>query len=359
MCYRIFILATTGCSFFPQLLSADEQVDYLRQIKPLLSKSCYSCHGPLKQEGNLRLDAAGLIKKGGESGPAIVAGKSDESLLFEYITGSDDFRMPPAKDGNKLDADKIALIKSWIDQGAGAPRDEQPLPLPEEHWAFKTPVRPEIPTVAAADWSSNPIDAFIKVRQEVLGLVAQPTASKEVLLRRVYLDLIGLPPTRDELKTFLADDSAKAYEEVVERLLTSPLYGQRWGRHWMDVWRYSDWYGLNGKDIINSRKHIWQWRDWIIESLNEDKAYDRMVLEMLAADELLAGDPQALRATGYLARSYYHFDRNVQIQNTLEHAGKALLGLTMECSRCHDHKYDPISQRDYYRMRAFFDPLGV
>ena len=177
-------------------------------------------------------------------------------------------------------------------------------------------------------------------------------------MRRVYLDLVGLPPTRDELAAFLADDSPNAYEAVVDRLLASPQYGERWARHWMDVWRYSDWAGYK-EEIRNSARHIWRWRDWIVESLNADKGYDRMATEMLAGDELAPTDPNTLRATGFLVRNWEKFNRNSWLEATIEHTAKAFLGVTMNCCRCHDHKFDPISQVEYFQFRAIFEPHEV
>jgi hypothetical protein len=226
-------------------------------------------------------------------------------------------------------------------------------------WAPFDPVQcPPVPRVKNAAWVRNPIDAFLAAEHERLGLKPRPQAAKHVLLRRVYLDLIGLPPTGDELRAFLADDSANAYEKVVERLLDSPRYGERWGRHWMDVWRYSDWAGY-GSEVRESHQHIWRWRDWIIESLNRDKGYDRMVQEMLAGDELAPTDPDTLRATGFLARNWYKFNRNVWLDNTVEHTAKAFLGVTLNCARCHDHMYDPIMQQEYYQFRAFFEAHDI
>src|SRR5207248_716794 len=184
------------------------------------------------------------------------------------------------------------------------------------------------------------------------GLAPQPPADGRTLLRRVYLDLVGLPPGRDELAAFRADPSPDAYEKVVERLLASPQYGERWGRHWMDVWRYSDWWGL-GAEVRNSQKHVWHWRDWIVESLEADKGYDQMVREMLAADELYPDDLDRLRATGYLVRPYFKFNRTTWLDEVVEHTSKAFLGLTFNCAKCHDHKFDPLTQQDYYRLRAF------
>ncbi len=215
-----------------------------------------------------------------------------------------------------------------------------------------------MPIVKNRTWVRNPIDAFLAAEHEMRGLKPLPAADKRVLLRRVYLDLIGLPPTPEEIHAFLADDSQRAYEQVVELLLASPHHGERWGRHWMDIWRYSDWYGWRNQPR-NSQRHIWHWRDWIIESLNQDKGYDRMITEMLAGDEIAPTNPEILRATGYLARNYYRYNRHVWLQNTVEHAAAGFLGITLKCARCHDHKYDPIAQEEYYRFRAFFEPHDV
>jgi hypothetical protein len=225
---------------------------------------------------------------------------------------------------------------------------------------FDTVRRPAIPAVKNMAWVCNPIDAFIAKEHEERGLKPRPGASKTVLLRRVYLDLTGLPPTPGELHAYLADDSSNAYEKVLDRLLDSPRYGERWGRHWMDVWRYSDWAGwTDGGQIRDSQPHIWRWRDWIVESLNADKGYDRMVLEMLAGDELAPNDESVLRATGYLVRNYKMLSREKWMQDTVEHTAMAFLGVTLGCARCHDHMYDPILQKEYYQVRAIFEPHQV
>ncbi len=332
-------------------------VDYIRSIKPILATRCYACHGALKQKHNLRVDTAALLKQGGDSGPALVSGDSRKSLLMQYLTGARaGKRMPPASEGDPLPEREIALFRAWIDQGAPAPADEKPEPDPRDHWAFRPPVRPAVPRVHSP--GRNPVDAFLAAEQEKRGLTPQPAAERAVLLRRVYLDLIGLPPTHDELGAFLADQSPDAYEKVVDHLLASSQYGERWGRHWMDVWRYSDPWGL-GAEVRNSQPHIWHWRDWIIQSLNQDKGYDQMVREMLAADELYPSDLDRLRATGYLVRSYFLFNRNSWLDEVVEHTSKSFLGLTLNCTKCHDHKYDPFAQQDYYRLRAFFEPYQV
>ncbi len=225
-------------------------------------------------------------------------------------------------------------------------------------WRPFEPVRRPHKPAAGRGWARNPIDAFLAAEHARRGLAPRPEAPPHVLLRRVYLDLIGLPPTREEMRAFLADRSPDAYEKAVERLLESPRYGERWGRHWMDVWRYSDWAGY-GAEVRDSKKHIWHWRDWIVESLNGDKPYDRMVQEMLAADELAPADPDALRATGFLVRNWYLYNRNVWLDRIVEHTGKAFLGVTLNCAKCHDHFYDPLTMRDYYAFRAIFEPHDV
>ncbi len=220
--------------------------------------------------------------------------------------------------------------------------------------------RPPIPKVKNANWVRTPIDAFIAAEHEARGLTPRPAAPKSVLLRRVYLDLIGLSPTPEEQRAFEEDRSSDAYEKVVDRLLADPRHGERWGRHWMDIWRYSDWAGwADGKQIRDSQPHIWRWRDWIVESLNADRGYDRMVTEMLAADELAPGDPGALRATGFLVRNYKMLSREQWLEDTVKHTAQAFLGVTLGCAKCHDHRTDPISQAEYYQVRAIFEPHQV
>jgi len=223
---------------------------------------------------------------------------------------------------------------------------------------FEPVQRPSVPVVKNESWIRNPIDAFVSAEHEKLGLKPRPEAPRHVLMRRLYLDLIGLPPTPEEVAAFVADASPDAYENVVDRLLASPHYGERWGRHWMDVWRYSDWAGYKA-EIHNSQPFVWRWRDWIIESLNEDKAYDRMIQEMLAGDELAPADPKTLRATGFLVRNWFKFNRDVWLDRAVEHTSKAFLGVTLNCARCHDHFFDPFSQQEYYQFRAFFEPHDV
>ena len=342
-------------------LSADPgalAVDYNRDIKPLLKSRCYSCHGGLKQESGLRLDSGHSIRKGGDSGAVVTPGQPVGSLLERIQSNDLTRRMPP--EGAPLSEEQIAKIKTWVEQEAVSPEDEQPESDPRSHWAFKTPVRPQIPQRDQTDWVRNPIDAFVAREHDRRQLTPQPPAPKPVLLRRVTLDLTGLPPTRQELAAFLADDSPEAYSHVVDRLLNSAQYGERWGRHWMDVWRYADWYGRRYvPDVWNSAPQIWRWRDWIVKSLNEDKSYGQMVAEMLAADEISPENDEAGYATGYLIRNWYALNPNDWMRSNVEHTGKAFLGLTFNCAHCHDHKYDPISQEDYFRFRAFFEPISI
>ncbi len=369
---RFISLVAALCWSVNALADEPQHVDYLRQIKPVLQSRCCACHGALKQENELRLDTAKSIVVGGESGAAVSPGHAGDSLLIEAVTGDlAVWRMPP--EGEPLTPQQISLIRRWIDQGATAPEHEEPQADPRQHWAFQPPVRPAVPhqnpqrqqgknvdpRSRGGFHLANPIDAFIDAKHREQNLTPAPPAEKHVLLRRVYFDLIGLPPTRDELHAFLADKSPNAYERVVDRLLASPLYGERWARHWMDVWRYADWSGEENNQLRSSPQHIWHWRDWIVESLNADKPYDRMVREMLAGDEIAPDDPDVLRATGFLARNWYKFNRNVWLEDTVEHTAKAFLGLTFNCAKCHDHKYDPITQKNYYQMRAFFEPHDI
>jgi len=311
---------------------------YLKEIKPLFKERCFACHGALKQKGKLRLDTvAGMHKKG------VI---KDGELLARLVTDDVDDIMPP--EGEPLSKKEITAIKKWIEAGAPAPKEEKEEENPKDHWAFQKIARPELPKSEA----KNPVDIFISKKLGEQKLKAQNKANRSLLIRRLYLDLVGLPPSIEQL----ADK--RPIKEIVDELLASKHYGERWGRHWMDVWRYSDWFGL-GAEVRGSQKHIWHWRDWIINSLNEDKGYDKMVHEMLAGDEIAPTDPKILAATGFLTRNYFKFNRTSWLDSVVEHTGKAFLGLTFNCAKCHDHKYDPIDHKEYYNFRAIFEPYHI
>ncbi|MBX3421011.1 MAG: PSD1 domain-containing protein [Pirellulaceae bacterium] len=346
---------------FGQTAAAQSDPDwvahYQAQVQPLLKTKCFACHSGLKQQAGLRLDSRAYMQTGGDSGSAIEG--AEASLLMQRVTAQDDTRMPPPTEGSALTSDEIAKLAGWLRAGAVAPADEVPL-IPEQHWAFQ-PIDTDSALAKAADagavaqqagQSTHPIDALVSKQRLARTLPAARPVERHRLLRRLYLDLIGLLPTPEQV----AD--ARPVEEIVDELLATPLYGQRWGRHWMDIWRYTDWYGL-GDQLRNSQKHLWHWRDWIVDSLNADKGYDRMILEMLAGDELAPEDQQAIAGTGFLARNYYLFNRTTWLDDTIEHTGKAFLGLTLNCCKCHDHKYDPLTQQDYYNFRAIFEPHQV
>jgi len=333
--------------------------DYEAVLKPLLRERCVSCHGALQQKAGLRLDTVAGMLRGGKHGPVLVVGKAEQSVMVLRTSSADaDERMPPEHEGQPFSEAQVALLKQWITDGASAPAGETPEADPRDHWAFRPRQRPPVPTVARGDWVRNPIDAFISRSHEAATLSPRPEAPRRLQIRRLYLDLIGLPPTEAEMRQALGDPSEEGYARTVDRLLEDPRHGERWARHWMDVWRYSDPWGL-GDQHRNSARHLWHWRDWIVESLNTDLPYDEMIRLMLAADESHPDDLELLRATGFLARNYFLFNRNQWLDETVEHVGKAFLGLTLNCAKCHDHKYDPLPQTDYYRMRAFFEPYQV
>lgn len=332
-------------SLLSLILAYELQADvdtYLEKIKPVLKARCYACHGALKQEADLRLDTANSIRQFTADG---------EALLQRVRSEDTDIRMPPI--GASLTPEEIEAIQVWVSSGLPAPKGEVPEQSLDQHWAFQPPVLPDVSAPAKA------LDELIEQRHVALGIeTTAGHASETELLRRVYLDLIGIPPTPAQIKAF-TDGNIK-YDAIVDELLASPLFGQRWGRHWMDIWRYSDWYGRrNVNDVRNSDPQIWRWRDWIVNSLNEDISYATMIQQMLAADELFPEDERAWPATGYLIRSYYSLNPNEWMRHNVEYTSKAFLGLTLNCAHCHDHKYDPIAHDDYFRLRAFFEPMGI
>ena len=278
---------------------------------------------------------------------------------MRFSAGNDSSRAALSTHGRRLLAKSglLAVVILMAGLAASPAAVETNRVAAPSHWAFRPVRQPEVP-VATSGWGRNPIDAFLAVGHAQHGLTPLEPAAPHVLVRRLYLDLVGVPPTPAESEEFTAQPDDTRYARIVDRLLDSPRHGERWGRHWMDIWRYSDWAG-HGAEVRESQPHIWRWRDWIIEALNADKPYDRMIVEMLAADEVAPLDSDALRATGFLVRNWFRFNRNVWLEDTVEHTGKAFLGLTLNCAKCHDHKSDPLPQLDYYRMRAFFEPYDV
>ena len=328
---------------------------YTSEIKPLLAEKCVSCHGPVRQEAGLRLDAARLIRQGGDSGEIVVAHEADDSELLWRVTADDDSRMPPEGEGPPLNPQQLERLTRWIVEGLQAPDDEVVLDGPRDHWSFQPIRRPDLPLHSDA---LHPIDALLDAQRSDQGLLPAPIADRETILRRLTFGLLGLPPTADQRDRFLNIASEAGERRFVENLLADPAHAERWARHWMDVWRYSDWDGYKN-ELRGSQRHIWRWRDWIVESLSADRSYAQMIRQMLAGDEIAPLDDEILRATGFLARNFHKSNRNIWLDATVEHTAKAFVGLTLDCARCHDHKYDPLSQQEYYQFRAIFEPHHV
>ncbi|MDG2384332.1 MAG: DUF1553 domain-containing protein [Pirellulaceae bacterium] len=336
-----------------------DSTQYERDIRPLLTEKCGSCHGALRQEAGLRLDHGQLLRRGGDEGVVIDQQSPSDSRLLQRVTTKDlELRMPPSDEGAPLSEQQVNLLSAWIAAGAPSPEDEV-IPIgPDQHWAWQTLQRPALPSRQDRFDLPNPIDSFVAAKHAEHDLDAYPLADKATRLRRLYLGLTGLPPTLAQQRRYLGNSAPAAWSNLVDELLQHPTYGERWARHWMDVWRYSDWDGYKDQ-LRGSQRHIWRWRDWIIESLNRDKGYDQMIVEMLAGDELAPDNDEVLRATGFLARNYHKSNRNIWLDATVEHTAKAFLAMTINCARCHDHKYDPLQQREYYAFRAIFEPHEV
>jgi hypothetical protein len=357
-----FIAICASGTMLLRVSSAQQRtVDFRRDVEPIFRANCYSCHGADMASGQLRLDLKGTAMKGGISGAVIIPGNSKESRLVRRILGEDgETRMPMG--GDPLPPAQIELICKWIDEGADWPdeglgsAEEKELP---KHWAFVKPVRPALPAVKNKAWVRNPIDRFILAAIEKRGLTPSPQASKVTLIRRLSLDLTGLPPTLKEIDDFLADTSPDAYQKVVERLLASPHYGERWGRWWLDAARYADTNGYE-KDLPRS---IWPYRDWVIKAFNSDMPFDRFTIEQLAGDLLPEPTLERRIATGFLRNSMLNQEGGVDPEqfrvegliDRVDAVGKAFLGLTINCAQCHTHKFDPITHKEYYRFYAFLN----
>ena len=332
-------------------------VDYVREVKPIFAEHCYRCHGASQQKGELRMDTAALALKGGENGAAFKAGKSAESLIVQAIKGEHDSisRMPYKKPA--LKDEQIALIAKWIDEGATAPADEEP--EKNIHWAFVKGERPAPPQVRQKDWARNAVDSFVLARLEKEKIKPSPEADRVTLIRRLCLDLTGLPPSVDEVDAFVKDSRPDAYEKLVERLLKSPHYGERWGRHWLDVARYADSNGYS----IDAPRSIWKYRDWVVNALNRDLPFDQFAIEQLAGDLLPNPTLEQKIATGFNRNTQINQEGGIdpeqfRVESVIDRVNTtatAFLGLTVACAQCHDHKFDPITQKEYYQFYAFFN----
>lgn len=340
--------------------TADLQFDYLRDVKPLLRSRCVACHGPITRESGLRLDAAKLILAGGDGGPVLAAGNSDRSPLIERVRSLDEgHRMPPK--GATLTDREVAILSGWIDAGMLSPEDEAIASTPEDHWAFQPITAVEIPAVDDRSWPRNSIDHFVLAKLERRGWRPNPPARPSALMRRVYLDLIGLPPTIAQQDAYLAIADSEGYKDLVAELLDSPAYGERYARHWLDVVRYAD---SNGYERDAAKPEVWKYRDYVIGALNADLPFNELILQQVAGDEIDGGGDGAILATGFHRLGPWDdepadvvADRFDQLDDIVNTTGQAFLGLTIGCARCHDHKFDPLTQRDYYRMVAVFSPM--
>ncbi len=348
------VYSLIGLFLTTTIVHAKEQIDFNRDIRPIISDTCVSCHGPdaNTRKANLRFDLEdGFRAKTTSGSPIITPGKSEASELYRRITSTDaDERMPPADSSiEPLNTLEIFLIKNWIDEGA----HWQP------HWAFVPPIRPEVPPINNSSWPLNEIDHFIAHRLTSTPLSPSNLAPKETLIRRVSLDLIGLPPTLKEVEAFLSDTSGNAYEKLVDRLLDSPHYGERMAFPWLDAARYADTHGYQS----DSKRTMWLWRDWVINAFNSNMPFDQFTIEQLAGDLLPNATDQQKIATGFNRNHRINGEDGIipeeyaveYVADRVITTATTWMGLTLECARCHDHKYDPISQKEFYRMFAFFN----
>ncbi len=352
-------VAVTADESSPEPVS--QQVDFARQVYPLLKTHCFKCHAGLDPSSGVRLDQRATLLGETDGNSLVVTGNSAQSRLIELVSSQDDERMPPEGKGEPLASEQVALLRAWIDQGLAW--DDALLPPlasagKSDHWGFRPIERPEIPLAADNHWVGNPVDAFIAARHRKLGLHPAATAPRRILVRRLYLDMLGLPPTPAEAAEFDTDEAPDAYKRLVERVLASAHYGERWGRHWLDVarWAESEGFAMNGL-----RSSAWRYRDYVVRSFNDDKPFDEFVRQQISGDEMQPYSDENLIATGFLAAGRFSADdgnRSRQLNDLLNDmvnaTGSAFLGLTIGCAQCHDHKFDPITQRDYYRFQGFF-----
>jgi hypothetical protein len=353
------LITTLACLANIANAAPRESVDFARDVYPLLKRACFDCHGKEKQEGGLRLDLRKDAMRGGDSGPALVAGKAGESELVRRISlPREDEEAMPAR-GAPLSKSQIELVRRWIETGAKWPEDLQVA----KHWAYVAPQRPNLPEVKNPRWPKTAIDHFILARLDAEGLESSPEADRRTLIRRLSLDLVGLPPTPAEIEAFLNEESPDAYERLVERLLASPEFGVRWARPWLDYARYADSHGFQRDDL----RDLWPYRDWVVNALNTDMPFDQFSIEQLAGDLLPNHTESQSIATGFNRSAPTNVEagsdpeetRINQVHDRVNTLGMVWLGATLECCQCHDHKYDPFKQRDYYGLFAFFNNTAI
>lgn len=344
---------------------AARSVDFVADVQPIFARACYSCHGAQKQESDYRLDRRASALAGGAIGGAILPGKSAESPLIRYVAGLDaDMKMPV--EGQPLTAEEVGMLRAWIDQGANWPDSADVADDRAEHWAYQPLATPVVPATHDVDWARTPIDAFVLARLEARGMQPRPRAEPRELIRRLYFDLVGLPPTIAAVEEFVSDDSPHAYARLVDQLLASPRYGERWARHWLDVVHFAE---THGHDQDRIRAHAWPYRDWLVRAFNDDLPYGQFVEQQLAGDVLNLDDPAGIAATGFISagpwdessqlnivddtidkRIAQNLDRDDMVTTTMS----TFLSATVHCARCHNHKFDPISQTEYYGLQAVF-----
>ena len=339
----------------------ETKIDFRRDIGPLLEGKCYFCHGERMQQGGLRLDNRSDALRGGHTGPVIRPGDSAGSRLIHLVAGEDD-RLSMPFGGERLTTAQVALLRAWIDQGAQWPEaaEAPAADQPGQHWAFLPPRRPPLPRVEGTEWVRNPIDAFVLARLQEKSIQPSPEADRSTLIRRLSLDLIGLPPTPQAVERFLGDRRPDAVERLVDQLLSSPRYGEKWARQWLDLAHYAD---SDGYADDHPRPHAWRWRHWVIEALNRNMPFDQFTTEQIAGDLLPGATLEQKVATGFHRNTLTNTEggtrreefRVEQVVDRTSTVGTVWLGLTVGCARCHDHKYDPVTQENFYKLFAFFN----
>jgi len=353
----VFLIgASAAWADAPPTFSPEAIEHFEKSVRPLLIEKCQQCHGPKQQKASLRLDSRAAVLKGSDTQPVVVPGQPEKSLLIQAVKQTGELQMPPK---GKLSEAEIAALEQWIRGGVAWPATEGSAAEAADwrrHWAFQPVQRPAIPEVKHPEVCLTPVDRFLQARREAARLSAAPPADRRVWLRRAYFDLVGVPPSIEAMDEFLQDGSPDAYERAVDRLLASPLFGERWGRYWLDVARYANERGYVGVNVDRVYPFAYTYRDWVIQAFNEDRPYDQFLALQLAADQLATGaDKRDLAAMGFLTvgRRFINNQQEI-IDDRLDVTFRGMQGLTVTCARCHDHKYDPIPTRDYYSLYGVF-----